>query len=139
MKLLITTDGSEASLGAVRYVVKSAPHLRHPELHLVTVQAPISSTASALVGHRAVKEYHREEGDAALKDARAVLDAAGLKYECHVLVGEPGEAIAAYARDRDCDQIVMATRGKGILGNLLLGSTTTRVIELATMPVTLVK
>jgi nucleotide-binding universal stress UspA family protein len=139
MKLLITTDGSDASLAAVRYAVKTPPECRGLELHLVTVQPPIPSTANALVGKAAVKDYQREQGEACLARARVLLDAAGLPYESHVLVGDVGEAIAAYARDRACDQIAIASRGMGAFGNLFLGSTTTRVIELATVPVTVVK
>jgi nucleotide-binding universal stress UspA family protein len=137
MKLLVTTDGSEKSLGAVRYVVKSAPGWNAPEIHLLHVQPPISG--AALVGAGAVKSFHQEEGEKALAPAQALLDAAGVKYEAHCAVGEIAEAIAGYARDRDVDQIVMSTHGKGLLEHLLLGSTTTKVLQLATVPVTLVK
>src|SRR3954469_19227113 len=87
MKLLITTDGSDASLAAVRYAVKTAPECRGLELHVITVQPPIPSTANVLVGRPAVKDYQREQGEACLARARALLDAAGLPYESHVLVG----------------------------------------------------
>jgi nucleotide-binding universal stress UspA family protein len=137
MKLLVTTDGSDMSLGAVRYVVKSAPGWNAPEIHLLHVQPPIAG--AALVGAGAVKSFHKEEGDKALAPAKALLEAAGIKYEAHCAVGEIAEAIAGYARDRGVDQIVMSTQGNGFLEHLLLGSTTTKVLQLATVPVTLVK
>ena len=137
MKLLITTDGSDAALAAVRWIVRTAPEWRSLDVHLVTVQPPIPG--AALVGAEAVKGYHRAEGEAALKEARTLLDQAGVRYECHILVGDVADAIVAYARDHGCDQILMSTRGKGVFETLLLGSTTTRVLELAAVPVTVVK
>lgn len=139
MKLLLTSDGSPAALAAVRYVVKTAPEWRSLAIELLNVQPPLSGTASALAGGGAVKDHHKAEGEAALREAKALLDAAGLKYAAHVAVGEVAETIAAYARDAGVDQIVMGTRGNGPLGSLILGSTTTRVIELAAQPVTVAK
>jgi nucleotide-binding universal stress UspA family protein len=137
MKLLVTTDGSEKSLGAVRYVARNVPGWQDTEIHLLNVQPPIAG--AALVDPGAVKSFHQEEGDKALAPARALLDAAGVKYQAHCAVGEIAETIAAYARDAGIDQIVMSTQGKGFLENLLLGSTTTEVLKLVAMPITLVK
>lgn len=43
------------------------------------------------------------------------------------------------AKSEGVDVIVMGTRGMGALGNLALGSTATKVVHLADVPVTLVK
>jgi nucleotide-binding universal stress UspA family protein len=137
MKLLVTTDGSPTSLDAVRYVAKTAPSWSAPEIHLLNVQPPVAG--AALVGAAAVRSFHKEEGEKALAPAKALLDGAGIRYEAHCVVGEIAEAIAAYARDRGVDQIVMSTQGKGAIETLFLGSTTTKVLQLATVPVTLVK
>ena len=48
------------------------------------------------------------------------------------------EAVAA-ARKLGCDSIVMGCRGMGAIKSLILGSTATKVIHLATVPVTIVK
>ena len=57
----------------------------------------------------------------------------------HVEIGDPGETIASYASAHGCDEIVMGTGGIGTIGNLLVGSVATKVIQLANMPVMLVK
>ena len=49
------------------------------------------------------------------------------------------ERIAARAEELGCHAIVMGTRGMGSIGNLLMGSVSTKVVHLATMPVTLVR
>ena len=74
-----------------------------------------------------------------LVEARKVLDDAGRPYRTHVLLGEPATDIVRVARSEGVDLIVMGTRGMGALGNLVLGSTATKVVHLADTPVTLVK
>ena len=71
--------------------------------------------------------------------ARKVLDDAGRPCRTHVLHGEPATDIVRVARSEGVDLIVMGTRGMGALGNLVLGSTATKVVHLADTPVTLVK
>jgi nucleotide-binding universal stress UspA family protein len=44
-----------------------------------------------------------------------------------------------YAEDKQCEQIVMGTRGLGTVSNLVLGSVATKAIHLAKVPVLLVK
>jgi len=53
--------------------------------------------------------------------------------------GQYGETIANYAKEKQCDRIVMGTRGLGAVGGLLLGSVARKVIHLADVPITLVK
>jgi len=74
-----------------------------------------------------------------LQPARAKLDAAGLKYQCHILVGEPAEKIVQYARENGCEQIFMGTHGRGAVSKVLLGSVASKVVALSDVPVVLVK
>jgi len=53
--------------------------------------------------------------------------------------GHPGELVARTAKEQGCSAIVMGTRGLGDLENVFVGSTAYKVIQLAEMPVTLVK
>jgi nucleotide-binding universal stress UspA family protein len=91
------------------------------------------------VSHEDLNAYYRDEGIAALKSAREKLDAAGIKHAFHIGVGNPAEVIVQYAGDKQCEQIVMGSRGMGAVSNLVLGSVATKVIHLAQVPVLLVK
>jgi hypothetical protein len=53
-------------------------------------------------------------------------------------MGQPAEAIAAYARDAGIDLIVMGTHGRGV-SHLLMGSVTERVARYAPCPVLTVR
>lgn len=66
-------------------------------------------------------------------------DQAGINYQHHIGVGEIAATIVSYARDKRCQQIVMGSRGGGGFSGVLLGSTAIRVVQLADVPVLLVK
>jgi Universal stress protein UspA and related nucleotide-binding proteins len=142
MKILLPVDGSQPSLRAVEHVIENRGwYTDTPELHLLNIQHPMpyGHRVSSVIGHDKIDEYHREEGMAALKPAMAKLDAAGLKYQYHIGVGDAAETIVDYARQKACDRIYMGTRGMGSVSNLLLGSVATKVIALSHVPVLLVK
>ena len=141
LKLLVATDGSDNANRAIDHVIKQASRYREPvEVHLLNVQHPVAGVNIKLfVSHEDLNAYYRDEGVAALKSAREKLDAAGIKHAFHIGVGNPAEVIVQYAGDKQCEQIVMGSRGMGAVSNLVLGSVATKVIHLANVPVLLVK
>jgi nucleotide-binding universal stress UspA family protein len=56
-----------------------------------------------------------------------------------VLRGNPAETIASYADFIDADLILMPTRGRGIVGQILFGSTTMDVLRIANRPLWVAK
>jgi nucleotide-binding universal stress UspA family protein len=142
MKILIAVDGSKHSLAAVRCVIDHAGWYRDkPSAELVTVHLPVPTLRGmgAVIGRQHYERYYREEGDERLADARAKLDAAGIPYSSHVMVGPVAESIVEKALDTGCDLICIGSRGLGDLGRALLGSTATKVLHLSDLPVLLVK
>ena len=141
LKVLVPVDGSECSDRAVDFILKTTEWYKEaPDYHLLTVHhhLPYGRLASALE-HDKVQQYYHDEGLKALQSARAKLDAAGVRHSFHVGVGDPAEVIAQYAREQRCDQVVMATHGRGRMTGLLLGSVATKVLHLVTVPVLFVK
>jgi nucleotide-binding universal stress UspA family protein len=142
LKVLVPVDGSENALRALSHVVATKEWYREPlDVHVLNVQRRVASGAVRMfVSQDVLHDYYREEGEAALKGARAMLAGSDVPHhQCHVAVGDEAECIAQYARDEGCKLIVMGTRGLGRFGNLLLGSVATSVIHLAEVPVTLIK
>lgn len=140
MKILVPVDGSEHSNRAVDHLIEKLNWYKDGvEIHLLNVQRPFPAHAASHIKHDTVQEYHREQGLAALAEARKRLEAANVKCHYHIGVGEEAETIVKYAKEKGCDQIVMSTRGMGSVSNLLLGSVATKVIHLAAVPVLLVK
>jgi nucleotide-binding universal stress UspA family protein len=140
LRILVPVDGSENSLRAVEQLAKKLDWYREaPEIHLLNVQHALPSDVSRFVSRDDINQFHHDEGIKALEAARAALTAKGLKHDIHISVGDPAETIVHYVRDKKIDQIVMGTRGLSSIGNLLLGSVTTKVIHLADVPVLLIK
>lgn len=138
LKVLVPVDGSENSNRIAQYVLKLAADLKEPlEIHLLNVQHPLPGTIKGVAEQ--ARQFHNEEGLAALAGARKILDGAGVKYTHHISVGEVGSAVAHLVNDLKCDQVVMGTRGMGSVANMLLGSTVTKVLHLVHVPVLLIK
>ncbi len=137
---LIAVDGSESSLKTIDHVVsEAADRSPRPQLFLVNVQAPLSSDITRFIDEKLVTDFHRETGEAALAQARQKLDAAGFSYTSHIMIGETAPTIVEFANEKACKLIVMGAHGFGTVIGALMGSITTKVIHLSTVPVLVVK
>jgi nucleotide-binding universal stress UspA family protein len=141
MKILIPIDGSMAANRAVDHVIASVAWLKEiPQVCLLNVQWKLASgNVKLFISQDTINDYYREQGMAALAEARVRLDAAGLAYNYHISVGTPAEAIVQYAQEKQVDQIVISAHGQETLSDLLLGSVANKVAQLAKIPVLLVK
>ena len=139
LKVLVPVDGSDQSERAVAHLITTAQYKDGAEIHLINVQPPLPGRATAAVGHANVEEYHREEGLKALHAAQQRLDAAGVKYHCHIAVGDPAKVIIQYAKEHGIEQIVMGTHGRGAVASALMGSVAKDVLASSPVPVVLVK
>jgi nucleotide-binding universal stress UspA family protein len=141
-RVLVPVDGSECSLRAVGYLADRRAEGSIPsdlEVHLVNVQPPLSAHVSQFLDHGDLARYHQEESARTMQGARALLDAAGILNKPHAEVGRAAEVIVKLADSLHCDHIVMGTHGRGAFAELLVGSTTLKVVHLASVPVVLVK
>lgn len=137
---LIAIDGSVPSLKVIDYVItEAASRTVKPELFLVNVQTPLSSDISRFIDEKVITDFHREAGNTALAQAKQKLDAAGLAYSAHIMMGEAAPTIVEFAKDKGCSQIVMGAHGFGSVVGLFLGSVTTKVVKLSSVPVMVVK
>lgn len=140
LKILVPVDGSENANRAVAHVIKLYRSDAQVDIHLLNVQIPIDSGHARLfVSADELEDYHREEGVAALADARRMLDEAGVPYTHHIAVGHVADTIIRYAKERGIDKIVLGSHGRTALLQVLLGSVAQEVLKRSDVPVTLVK
>jgi nucleotide-binding universal stress UspA family protein len=140
LKVLVPIDGSPTSERAVRHVISLMKGLEPMDVHLINVQ----DTADApelkrFMKPAEIKRLQMQHGEAALANAKKLLERAGVSYREHVLIGDAAEQIARFARRGRFDKIIMGTHGRGGLTAMLMGSVATKVLHHATVPVTLVK
>ena len=141
LKILLAVDGSESAVRAVRKLVETVGWYKAPpavELVAVHLPVPLVGFADAVVSRQMTERYYREEGERMLAAARQLLDAAGIRYTAHILVGAIAQTITEHAHGSSCHMIYMGTRGMTALSNVVMGSTATKVLHLAEVPVVLV-
>jgi nucleotide-binding universal stress UspA family protein len=140
LKILLPVDGSDYANKAVTgFIALLDWYKEKPELHLLNVQYPLRGNVALFINQTDIKQYHQEEGQKELQSTCALLDQAGVAYQYHIVVGDPAEMIVRFASEKQCDQIVMGPRGAGGIQGLLLGSVSSKVMQLAKTPVLLIK
>lgn len=141
MKLLVAVDGSDPARRAIDVAARLAREIGTAEVLLLNVRdSPIYYGELPALDAEAVERGQAVAQQALLNEALSHARAAGLTT-VSTLAGEglAAQEIARLAGERHVDQVVMGTRGRNLLGGLLLGSVAQRVVHLAAMPVLLVK
>ena len=140
-KILVPVDGSETSLRALRFALRVTKEKAvETQLYVINVQPPIlSGNVTRYISSETIHDYYNDEGEKALSGARAAISEAGVNAIVSVEVGPAAKTIAQFVKDKQCDSIIMGTRGLGGVAGLLLGSITTKVLHEVNVPVTLVK
>lgn len=140
LKMLLPVDGSETSGRAVDEFVQRLDWYREkPEVHLLNVRIPLFGDVPMFISKEELSNYYQEEGLKNLQQARNQLEQAGVAYRHHIIVGEPVIMIVQFAEEIQCDQIIIGPRGLGEIKGLLLGSVASKLIQLSTVPVLLLK
>lgn len=136
---LIAIDGSEPSARAVDQAIADALSRKEsPHLYLVNVQPALPANVTRFIDAQTISNYQRETGEQALALAKTKLTASGLVYSSHILVGEAAPVVVAFAKQKDCDLIIMGAHGFGSVVGLFMGSVTVKVVHLSPVPVLLI-
>ncbi|MBX3608949.1 MAG: universal stress protein [Hydrogenophaga sp.] len=140
MKILLAVDGSTYTKKMLGYL---AAHdelfgTRH-QYTTITVQAPLPPRARAAVGADIANGYYEDESNKVTAPVTKFLQRHGIEPKVIHKVGAPGEIIAKAANAGKFDLVIMGSHGHGALGNLVLGSVTTKVLAHAKSPLLIVR
>lgn len=148
-KILVCLDGSAAAERVLSYVTKNALDLKSKVILLRVVDMPETTMPINIPGspaipvptRGAVQHTIEEEKEATeyLKRQAALLKRKKVDADYIVLSGNAGETIIKYAQENDCTLIAIATRGRGGLRRLALGSTADYVVRHSSIPVLTVR
>ena len=148
MRVGIAVDGSKFGVAAVKYLV------RHKELfgegasfYLINVASDyagavmpdMAGMALPALSESEVLELQKKEFGEAVDPIRPILDKAGIKPKEVCLVGNPGDEIAAFAKKKKLDLVVMGSHGYGRFKSAVMGSTATRIAAQGDVPILLIR
>ncbi|MCC3375959.1 universal stress protein [Cohnella sp. REN36] len=140
-RILAAFDGSELAEKALRHAVDLAE--RRPGTYLTVVHVRQRPLVFGVSGYGFIQPEGFEQEIAAHEAtllARIQQHTDSLPYtEVSVLTGIPAPAILAHAAERNCDLIVMGSRGLTTIREIMLGSVSHHVVQRATVPVLVVK
>jgi nucleotide-binding universal stress UspA family protein len=138
LNVLVPIDGSSNSLNALRHAIASCRRDRTLRLQLLNVQPRLPRHVARFVARRDRDAWRRDQAQAALAPARALLDRAGVAHEAQWCVGERADAICRAAERLQCHHIVVGTARKNPLTRLLEDSLTHALLERSPIPVEVV-
>lgn len=148
LKVGIAVDGSKFGREAVKYV------LRHRDLFganpQITLLHVVADFAGALMPDMAgialpayseedIRAMQRKAFESAVAPVRKLFQKAGVPVTEVCLAGNPADEIAAYAKKKKLDVLVMGSHGYGAFKAAVMGSVATRVAHTAELPLLLVR
>lgn len=141
MKLLVAIDGSENSLRAARFAASLQGQFRNPDkITLISVHDDVAlRNARRFVGKQVVDEYLRDLSEQDLAGALRMLDELKIPHDHIIRIGGVADEISLAADPDQFAMVVLGSKGRTGLRDLLIGSVARRVSEIARIPVLLVK
>jgi len=132
-RILVPTDGSPSMETVVDHALELV-RVHDATLHgLYVVDTGNFATLPVETSWDGVTELLRDEGEQAVADFEEMVGE--VPVETAIREGNPSREIVEYARENDCDTVVMGTHGRGGIDRLLLGSVAERVVRATPVPV----
>jgi nucleotide-binding universal stress UspA family protein len=135
-KILVALENSRTDEAILAHI---EPLARMMGSRLVLVHVADGWVARNLSQLNLAESEEMREDRAYLERVRARFAESGVPAEVVLLAGEPADGIVKLARDTGADLIAMSTHGHRFLGDLIYGSTATRVRHIVDIPVLLVR
>lgn len=148
LKVGIAVDGSKFGREAVKYVLRHRDLFgANPQVTLLNVVADFAGALMPDMAGIALPAYSEEDiramqkksFESAIAPVRKLFEKAGMKATEVCLAGNPGDELAAYAKKKKLDVLVMGSHGYGAFKAAVMGSVATRVAHTSEVPLLLVR
>jgi nucleotide-binding universal stress UspA family protein len=141
--IVVGTDGSDTATQAVRQAADLAGAVG-ATIELVTAFAPVSQHRLSEERRQTPEELQwaigpREDVDATLEAAAALVREADVTVELHARQGDPADAILDVAEEQKADLIIVGNKGMTGAKRFLLGSVPNKVSHHAPCSVLIIR
>jgi nucleotide-binding universal stress UspA family protein len=139
MKILVGTDGSRCSEKAIEFASKLAS-MTSSSLTILHVVPMVASTKEELI--KLIKEElekPEEIGQMHLKKGAEIAKKHGIEAAKKLLRGNPADEILKETKVGRYDFIVVGSRGKRKINEILLGSVSSKLVHHSKVPVLVMK
>ncbi|EKQ51312.1 MAG: universal stress protein UspA-like protein [Methanobacterium sp. Maddingley MBC34] len=144
-KILLPTDGSEASERAGEYAISAADLSGADIIVLNVIDTDYLNSLPQKDLREKLDEQLREEGKEAVEKFKKKIEEEKCSGNCKninlitmIKKGKPEDVILETAVEEGVDQIIMGKSGKHGFEKFLMGSTTERVVRRAKIPVNII-
>lgn len=135
-RVLLPIDGSSYSHLAVSHAIRLADE--HSEIIILTVMPEVPNTIGGST-HREIEREDKQKARSIIDPVCEQVSAEGLTCKPVVVMSNhPASAILHVAKENNVDVIVMGSRGRSTLEELVLGSVTHQVVSETALPVLVV-
>lgn len=140
MKILVPVDGSPFTKRMLAYLAAHDEWLGEAHSYTLLYVAPaVPARAASVIDKDVLKSYYAEEADKVFKPIRTFFGKQKIQADFVGKVGHAADVIVDLAAKGKYDLLMMGSHGHGLLGNLVLGSVTTKVISRSEVPVLIIR
>lgn len=137
MKIAVAVDGSEYAVRAAHFAIVLAKHMPDAELEIIFVADFDKVKDEHLLTKSAdIIELKRERK---VNPIVRLAKEENINVRAVILKGKPNLEIIQYVNNNDIDHLVIGSRGRNTLQEMMLGSVSHKVVKRANCPVTVVK
>ena len=136
--ILLAVDGSEHSIRAAEYAGDLARAMQSKVVRIVVAFDSIPDYLGEPNRQQAI-DARLQQANAILEKAQAAVGKIRGEVQTELIEGSPGEAIIDVARTRQSALIIMGSRGLSTIAEMVLGSTSHKVVSHAPCPVLIVR
>jgi nucleotide-binding universal stress UspA family protein len=139
VRILVGIDGSDPAQRAARRAFDLASRLGEAVTLLhVLPPPPVFSEPAVVLNVADLERRVYEYGKSVLDKLAAEGRTSGVQVDTQLLSGPAAEVIAQAAQSDDVDFVVVGSRGRNLVGSILLGGTSHRLIHICKKPVLIV-
>ena len=138
-KILVAFDGSQQAYKAFDFALdmsRLCPGAA-PEIIIISVAQPPEPID--IVEIDAVIDSATQHYEELFKGLERDAKERNIEIKTEIIVGHPADQIVKYAKEKNCDMVVVGQTGKSKIESWLLGSVSKRVATYAPCTVTIVK